>query len=153
MFQAMSEGIKEETVGPPTREAMRSVTERVVLIWSDRAAELTPRRTGRTALKWTVTEVVRTPVGYSANVENPSFKARLLEFGIAPHRLKGKRKDALSTPEGPRANADHPGVRPYAMLSVSAAEVEGALEEIAQPIMTAWIEQIEQRAKRHRGIT
>ena len=138
------------TTGPPTSRAMRDIAESVAEEWRDRAAAHTPVRTGRLRRSWRVISATRITDGYSSGVVNYSPLAHLLEYGVQPHELEPEGAEALG---GPRASAEHPGHRGHHMLSLSAAEIEYRWVQVAEPHMRAWAEEVEHRAKAHKGIS
>ncbi len=105
---------------------------------TERAAEHTPRLTGRTAASFKPTPTRRTGERVVGGTHSNSFRARLLEHGTRPHRIEPKRSDALSTPEGPRAGADHPGTQPTHAVARAVAETEQALPRIAMRSSDGW---------------
>ena len=90
--------------------------------------------------------------GYSSGARNPDHRARWIEHGTEPHSLLPKDAEALDTPEGPRARAEHPGTEAQAPLAQAMADVEATIEGLAQPSVRAWAAEVEQNAKRHKGI-
>lgn len=133
-----------------TRRAARRVAEDAGAAMTRAARAHTPRDTGRTAEQWETLPVRKIVGGYESGTANPSYIARFLEDGVDAHDLKprGERgSEALSTPEGPRAGARHPGTRGHHMTAKAAAEVEAELPAIAQPTLTRWAREIERRAQ------
>jgi hypothetical protein len=143
-------------VQPPTRAALRGIAGAAGGEMVRLAAEHTPKRSGRTAEAWRQLPVRRTRYGpevaYVSGAENPSYKARFLEYGTDPHEIEPRRADAIDTPEGPRAKAEHPGTEGHHMLARAAEEVDATLGSISQPHLSEWAAAIEERAKRHPGI-
>jgi hypothetical protein len=142
-----------ETTAEPTRRALRGIAADVGDSWTRLAAEHTPRRSGNLARRWESLPVERDELGYRSGTQNPSPLAHLIEFGVAPHVIEPDDEEAIETPEGPRARAEHPGHGGAFMLARSAAEIEVALPEIAQSHLSQWAAEIEQAAKRHEGIS
>ena len=140
------------TTEPPTRRMLRDTTDDVGKTVTARTKELTPRRTGRTADSFTQTPVHRVVGGYASGVQSSYYLARLMDAGVGPHDLKPKKAKALSTPQGPRASAHHPGVRGRHMVANALAEAEAALPAIAAPHIEAWAAEVERIAKSHEGV-
>jgi len=131
---------------------LRNVTDDVGKTVTARTKELTPRRTGRTADSFTQTPVHRVVGGYASGVQSSYYLARLMDAGVGPHDLKPKKAKALSTPQGPRASAHHPGVRGRHMIANALAEAEAALPAIAEPHLQTWADDIENAARSHKGV-
>lgn len=144
--------------GAPVDRAVRNIAQVVGSELTTRAALHTPvGRTGSLARKWRSLPVLPAEGGgWVSGTENPDHRALWIEYGVEPHRLKPRRRDdapdALDTPEGPRGSADHPGFVGVFPLHRAMHEVEGELEVIAQPAVSAWAAESEARAKRHTGI-
>jgi hypothetical protein len=146
-------GLKGDLVALFAEEA-RAVTDQAVRQVAADAGEAmtraavahTAKRTGNLASKWRTLSVERVAGGYESGTENPDYRALFLEYGTDPHRLAPDDAQALDTPDGPRAAADHPGSRGQHMLARAAAEVEQALEAIAQPTLEAWAMSVERIA-------
>lgn len=141
------------TWGPPTRRAVMDLADAAGRELTDRAARNTPREHGNLARKWEQLPVVRTPEGAESGTRNPDYRALFVEEGVDPHELRPRRAEAIDTPEGPRASADHPGHQGAHMLARAAAEVEAELPGIAAPTLARWAAEVEERAARHPGVT
>jgi hypothetical protein len=142
------------TTAGPTRRLMRDVAAAAGRHMTERAADLTPRQSGRSAAAWRELPVVEFEGGAEGGTENPDYRALFLEEGVDPHDVKPKRdKKAISTPEGARASAHHPGFGGSHMLARAAAETELGLGIIAGPSLAEWAEEVEAKAARHLGIT
>ena len=148
----LSKMFTESTTDPPTRRMMRDVAEGIGEAWTEAARQHTPRETGRLASRWRTLPVEKTPEGYTSGTENPDFRALLVEYGVEDHTLRPRHADALDTPEGPRANAEHPGHDGAHMLAKSAHEIDATWPSIAQPHLSRWAADVERNAKRHPGI-
>ena len=71
-----------------------------------------PKRTGRTAKTIGGGKVIKRGRGFSLPVGSSSFVARLIDVGVATHRIEPLNVRALRIPGiGFRASAMHPGVR------------------------------------------
>jgi hypothetical protein len=141
------------TWGPPTRRAVMDLADAGGRELTDRAARNTPRESGHLARKWEQLPVTRTPDGAESGTTNPDYRALFVEEGVDPHDLTPRRAEAIDTPEGPRASADHPGHRGSHMLARAAAEVEAELPAIGAPALRRWADEVEERAARHQGVT
>jgi hypothetical protein len=145
------------TTAAPTRRLMRDVAAAGGRHMTERAADLTPRQSGRTAAAWRELAVVEFEGGAEGGTENPNYRALFLEEGVEPHDVKPKRgrrgKKAISTPAGARAGAHHPGFGGSHMLARAAAETELGLGIVAAPSLAEWAAAVEANAARHKGIT
>jgi hypothetical protein len=151
---SLTDLVKAATVRPPTRRAVRDLADAAGRAMTERARENTPTRTGVTAASWSQLRVRQTRDGNAeSGTTNPRFEARLLEHGVRPHPIKPRSAEAIDTPEGPRAEADHPGIAAHHPLARAAAEVEASFPAIAEPTLDKWADDIEGRAAKHRGIT
>jgi hypothetical protein len=136
----------------PMQRTMRAVANAGAEELARRAAEHTPAETGNTAASWRTVPARPTRNGWEASAETSHPLAHLLEYGTDPHRLAPDDAQALDTPEGPRAGAEHPGSRAHHMMARAAAELEESLDAIAAPHLAAWEREADALAKRHRGI-
>ena len=154
---SLTDLFKAETTQPPTRNGLRDIADAAGAAMTEATRQHTPVKTGRTRDSWRQLPVRRVrhesgAAAYESGVTSSYYKARWLEEGTEPHRIEPKQAQAIDTPDGPRAGAEHPGTEPHYMTRKAAAEVEQALEEIAQPHLSKWAADIERRAKRHKGI-
>ena len=138
---------KEQTTQPPTRALLRAIADEAGAEIKRRAATNTPVDTGVTRSRWEQIPVrrVRHESGlpaYESGARNPHYKARWLEYGVEPHEI-----------EGPRGTVHHPGFAGKHMLAEAMSETEAALGTLAAPRLQAWAVEVEQRAKRHEGIS
>jgi hypothetical protein len=150
---SLTDLVKAATVRPPTRRAVRDLADAAGRAMTERARENTPTRTGVTAASWSQLRVRETRDGAESGAENPSHKAHWLEWGVKPHKIRPRSAESIDTPEGQRAEADHPGTRAYHPLARAMAEVEASFPAIAEPTLRGWADDIEGRAAKHRGIT
>jgi len=141
------------TTQPPTRRMLRDTTDDVGKTVTARTKELTPMVTGKTRDSFHQIPTHRVVGGYESGVESSFYLARLLDAGIAPHTISPKKKKALSTPEGARANVRHPGVRGRHMVANALAEAEAALPTIAEPHLQTWAAEVENTARGHEGVS
>ena len=153
----LSDLFKQETTGPPTERALRSIADSGGAEMTKRTRAHTPVDTGRTRDSFEQVPVQKiVGGGYRSGTESHHYKARWLEHGTKAHRIepkRGKGKRAISTPEGARASADHPGTVGHHMVARAAVEVEAGLDQIARPHLETWARDVEQNAKRNKGIT
>jgi hypothetical protein len=149
---SLTDLVKAATVRPPTRRAVRDLADAAGRAMTERARENTPTRTGVTAASWSQLRVRQTRDAAESGTENRSHKAHWLEWGVKPHKIRPRDAEAIDTPEGARAEADHPGIAAHHPLARAMAEVEAALPAIAEPILEDWAEEIERNAARHPGI-
>ena len=149
---------KAQTTGPPTTRALRRTAEIAGVELTRRATGHTPVVTGELASKWRPLAVTPTEDGdgFTSGTENPDWRAHMVEYGTEPHTIRPKRGDqgagALDTPEGPRGGAEHPGSHGAFMLARAMEEIYSEIGNLAQPALSAWARDIEERAKRHKGI-
>lgn len=90
---------------------------------------------------------------YSSGVASDHYRARWVEWGVAPHEIRPEDAEAVTTPEGPRAGAESPGYRGAHPLARAAFELENTLPELLEPELEAWSKAAEANAKRQPGIT
>jgi len=148
---------KEETTAAPTDRLLRDVADDAGRQMTALAKANTPAYTGRTRESFEQIDVSATidrlEKGYRSGVGSHYWKARLLEYDIAPHDLKPRRKKALRTPQGPRASAKHPGQGGTHAVARAAAEVEATWAALADVHLRAWAASVERNAKKNDGIT
>ena len=141
------------TTAEPTRDMLRGTADAVGKLMTVRATEMTPRRTGAVARAMQQTPVHRVPNGYASGVENSHWRAGWVEHGVKPHDIEPEDKAAIITPQGPRAGAKHPGHAGAHMVARAVAETDAVWPRVAGPHLSRWQQDIEARAKTHRGIT
>lgn len=56
---------------------------------------------------------------------NPRNYGHLVEFGSKPHTIRAKKGKAVMTPEGPRAQVQHPGTAPHPFMRPAYDEKSG----------------------------
>ncbi len=71
---------------------------------------------------------------------------------VGAHTIKPKRADALETPEGPRAEVDHPGYSGFHPVAKAALDAEVHFDETPTPAAKRWAAETEANARRHKGI-
>jgi hypothetical protein len=136
---SLADLFRATTTAAPTRRLMRDVASGAGRHMTERAADLTPRKTGRTAGAWRELSVMEFAGGAEGGTENLDYRALFLEEGVKPHDVKPKRGNkAISTPDGARAHAHHPGFGGAHMLARAAAETELGLTIIATPSLHEW---------------
>ena len=118
-----------------------------------RARRYTPVRSGAVRDAWMTTPVERHGRIYEARVQNHHWRGHFVEWGTGPHRIEPDDEEAITTPEGPRAGAMHPGYRGANMLGRAALEVEAEFGALAQDELRAWAAEAEANARPRPGIT
>ena len=104
---------------------------------------------GHVYTAWEKVEVERRRVGgyvaYVGGARNRHYRAGWLEYGTAPRVIEPDDQQALSTPEGPRAAAHHPGTRGEHMALRAAMDLEAHGEHVLSPALRAWAQAVEQQ--------
>ena len=140
-----------------TAPAACSMAETGGLEMLTRSQRYTPVDTGEVRHAWHATPVervsIRTLDGYEVHVQNTHWRAHWAEWGTSPHRIEPEDEQAITTPEGPRAGAEHPGYRGAHMMGRAAAEVETEFPWLVQDELSAWAKAAEQNARRRQGIS
>lgn len=90
--------------------------------------------------------------GWSSGVESSDFVARLLEHGVAPHEIRGRRGRLLRfrAASGEMVTArvvQHPGVRGRHIVGNALADTRLAFEELAQPALVRWAKRAARAAR------
>jgi len=145
-----------ESFTGPTRRAARNMAEAGGDYLVERAQAHTPVETGEVRESWH-----RKPTGfrhevtdiYESGVESEHYRARWVEHGVKPHRIEPDDEQAIETPEGPRAGADHPGFTGFHPVANAAAELEAKGDAILRPEAERWKQETEAEAASHPGIT
>jgi hypothetical protein len=126
----------------PTRRAARRMAATGGERMTARVKQLTPKDTHKTAESWETipVEPIPHPVGtaYRSGAHSDSHIALFLDHGVDPHSLMPKNAEALTTEQGPRASADHPGFGGVAMTGQAAAEIETHLDEVLADDLAQW---------------
>ena len=141
-----------EAVSEVTPLAARNLCEAGTEEMYHRAQRYTPVRSGAVRASWQTTLVERHGRIYEARVQNTHWRAHWAEWGTGPHRIAPDDQEAITTPEGPRAGAMHPGQPGSHMLSRAAHEVEVEFPALAQDELQAWAKTAEANARRRPGI-
>jgi hypothetical protein len=105
---------------------------------------------------WEPVEVKRRRIGgyvaYTSGAMNRHYRAGWIEWGTAPHRIEPEDEQAITTPEGLRAGAMHPGTRGAHMAAKAATDLDAHGPEVLAPELRAWATAAEANARRRPGI-
>jgi hypothetical protein len=144
----------------PVRDAARRMADKGGQELHDRAERYTPVDSGEVKASWVKHPRRRTQRGtlpaYEVTVENPHWRAAMVEKGVKPHVIEPDSEEALDIPGGidkPVAKVNHPGYPGRHMMSRAAAEVEVETPAILRPELERWADDQERTAARHRWIT
>jgi len=151
-----------QAVQASTPRAARSMAEKGGEYLVERARVHTPVDSGEVRDSWeqkeTALERINAADTYTSGVESHHHVARWVEWGVDPHRIEPEKDtdpetpEALTTPEGPRAGADHPGFRGFHPVASAAAELDAKGEKILRPEVERWKAEVEAAARAKRGI-
>ena len=147
-LEALFDRVARERTG----EAVERIADSAADHMLDAAKRITPEESGRARESWTRTPTHRTRYAgepaAEGGIESSYYVTRFLERGTEPHRIEPEDEEAITPGPGaePRASAEHPGIRAMRITARAAEETEFAIDEIAQPHLERWAEEIERRA-------
>lgn len=141
----------------PVRDAARSMADKGGKAMHDKAERYTPVESGEVKRSWVKHARRRTQRGtlpaYEVTVENPHWRAAMVEHGVRPHDISADEKEALGIPgQEPVARVEHPGYMGRKMMARAAAEVEVEAPALLEPELQRWASEQETAAARHRYI-
>lgn len=126
-----------------TDRASRSIAQETQRVMLDTARAATPVKSGATRDSWLAPMVERRGQRVEAKIQNTHWLAFLLEYGVQAHEIKPDERKAEMTPEGPRADVHHPGMRAHHMTALAGQMAETLLPMIAARPLQAWQSEIE----------
>lgn len=140
-----------------TQETARGMAAKDGRAMTDWVALLTPTDTGVTAASWAPLPVTRRRVvngidAYRSGTASASPVAKYLDAGVRPHTIKPRDAEAITTPEGPRGEVEHPGFKPGFMTAKAAARLDVDFPRVLASDARDWARKVEAAAKRHPGI-
>ena len=143
--------------GEPARLAARRMAERGGERMTELARDGTPVETGEVRASWEQVPVTRErhPAGpaYRSGVRSEHYRARWVEYGVQRHEIRPDDEQALDTPRGPRAGADHPGYPGRHPVANAAAYLEANFAREMAPEAERWAAEQDAAAKRREGIS
>ena len=111
---------------------------------------------GHVYTAWEKVEVDRTRVGgyvaYQGGALNRHYRVGWLEYGTAPRVIEPDDQEAITTPEGPRAAAHHPGTPARHMMGRAAHDLDVHGDEVLADELREWATAAEANARRRPGI-
>lgn len=141
----------------PTQRAARRMADRGGAVMTERTRVHTPVETGEVRRSWrqkpTALERLDATDTYVSGVETEHWRAPMIEHGVEPHRIEPKHDadpetpEAIETPAGPRAGADHPGYPGAHAVAKAAAELEATGDTVLRPELLRWKAEAEAAAR------
>lgn len=141
----------------PTSRAARRMADKGGAVMTERTKAHTPVQTGEVRASWrqksTAAQRINATDAYVSGVETHHWRAPMVEHGVRPHRIEPKHDadpetpEALETPEGPRAGADHPGYPGAHAVAKAAAELDATGATILRPELERWKREAEAAAR------
>jgi len=149
-------------------EAVSEVTSLAAFAMADAGADYLHRRArlytpigpgrdgGHVYTAWEKVPVERRRVGgypaWEGGARNQHYRVGWLEYGTAPRVIEPDDQEAITTPEGPRAAAHHPGTPAHHMMSRTAHDLDVLGDEVLADELREWATVAEANARRRAGI-
>ena len=103
----------------------------------------TPERYGTLRDSWIAEPIEHVGNRYVGKVTNSTWYGAIVETGSQPHEIDPKKKRSITTPEGERASAHHPGFHGYHMSQKAAATLHATIDLLAEAALEYWKRQVE----------